>query len=145
MKAIILTLALLVSTTLASVADTIEGLSFAAITANMQARGMEVKDLVASDQGKVVFFTATDAEHGLELWITDGTENGTLMIRDIRPGSQSSGVTELVILDGHLFFIADDGTKGGPEPWVSDGTPEGTFPIHDPFRYKMANTHASLN
>jgi ELWxxDGT repeat protein len=44
--------------------------------------------------GGRVFLTASDGanlgQHGTELWSTDGTPGGTVMVRDIAPGYQSS-------------------------------------------------------
>ena len=140
MKAVILTLALLTSATLAAVAETKDSSPFAAVLTGMQARGLEVKDMVYA--ANLLYFTATDAEHGLELWKTDGTPAGTVLVRDIRPGIASAEITNLVFQDGAVFFMANDG-KSGPEPWISDGTADGTFPIHDPFRYKMANARTA--
>jgi ELWxxDGT repeat protein len=58
--------------------------------------------------------------HGEELWISDGTAQGTGMVRDLRSGSKGSAPGELGVLDGRLYFAADDGTHGR-ELWHSDG------------------------
>ncbi len=74
--------------------------------------------------GDLVFFTADDGEHGRELWRTDGTPGGTVLLRDSVPG-------------------VDDGVYGAPVPygnlvafrvfggslWLSDGTADGTFAL----------------
>ena len=75
-----------------------------------------------------LFFTASNAEHGLELWQYDG-ENTSLFM-DINPGAGDANVDNLYILKDQLVFIADDGTHG-EEWWISDGTPEGTHMIVD--------------
>ena len=71
-----------------------------------------------------LFFTATDGK-GTELWKTDGTEQGTNMVRDINPDGNSSSPLELKELNGRLYFFADDGVSGY-EVWESDGTEQGT-------------------
>jgi ELWxxDGT repeat protein len=74
--------------------------------------------------GDRVFFTARDVEHGRELWVTDGTQAGTMLLRDIAPGFANSEVSELTAHDGNVYFHAFDGAKASI--WRSDGTPEGT-------------------
>jgi ELWxxDGT repeat protein len=73
----------------------------------------------------LAFFAASTPEHGLELWATDGTSEGTRMVADIVPGPASSSPTELRDVDGVLLFTAST-PESGAEPWVTDGTEEGT-------------------
>ena len=40
--------------------------------------------------GDTLFFTADDGVNGNELWKSDGTEAGTVLVKDINPGSGSS-------------------------------------------------------
>jgi ELWxxDGT repeat protein len=73
-------------------------------------------------------------EHGSELWTSDGTVEGTRLLRDINPGPPgafSFGSTpQFVTTRGVLYFAADDG-EHGPELWRTDGTPSGTWMVKD--------------
>ena len=80
--------------------------------------------------GSRLFFEASDLDHGRELWVTDGTPAGTHMVRDIRPGFDSSFIRMLGALEGRLFFIANDGVHGD-ELWRSDGTEAGTVLVKE--------------
>jgi ELWxxDGT repeat protein len=80
--------------------------------------------------GGSLFFVADDPAHGLELWSSDGSEAGTAMVKDIRPGSYGSYASYLVESGGKVFLTARDGTHG-PEVWVSDGTAPGTSLVQD--------------
>lgn len=79
--------------------------------------------------GSVVFFQASDDTTGKELWKTDGTEVGTVLVKNINPTGDSFAGPEAV-LDGVLYFIADDGASGA-ELWKSDGTSAGTVQVDD--------------
>jgi ELWxxDGT repeat protein len=72
------------------------------------------------------FFTASDAEHGQELWVTDGTDAGTSLFADLVPGTGSSGPIALVVSGSKLYFAASDSPGFTYRLWVSDGTPAGT-------------------
>jgi len=74
-----------------------------------------------------VFMGASNSAtiNGRELWKTDGTEAGTVMVKDIYPGTSDSDPTGLVYTNGTLFFAANDGINGR-ELWKSDGTDAGT-------------------
>ena len=85
----------------------------------------------------LVLFTATAATTGNEIWKTDGTFDGTILLKDINPGPASSTEIELapglsvpLFLGFHAFgnqafFQANDGSSVG-ELWVSDGTTANT-------------------
>ncbi len=82
-----------------------------------------------ADLAGTLFFTANDGQHGSELWKSDGTDAGTVMVRDINTGIGSTIIDTLTVVDGKLFFFADDGN--GREVWTSDGTDAGTRKVRD--------------
>jgi len=83
-----------------------------------------------SGVGKKVFFTYHDNARGNELWMSDGTEGGTRIVKDLQPGRGSSNPRELHAEGAILLFSASDGVHGF-EPWRSDGTRRGTLMIQD--------------
>jgi trimeric autotransporter adhesin len=107
-----------------------------------QAQLSLVKDILSgyfplgSDPGNfinvngTVFFTATDDISGTELWKTDGTLGGTDMVKDIKPGSESSKPRSFIVYHNILYFQAGDGING-TEFWRSDGTETGTYMVKD--------------
>jgi ELWxxDGT repeat protein len=70
--------------------------------------------------GGATLFSAYDPEHGLELWQTDGTSEGTRLFQDIAPGMGSSSPKTFTVSGSRLFFIADD-NRHGNELWVIGG------------------------
>jgi ELWxxDGT repeat protein len=80
--------------------------------------------------GNTLYFSANDGTNGDELWKSDGTESGTVMVKDIRAGSSSSGPEKLTAMGNTLYFAATtDGS--GTELWKSDGTDSGTVLVVD--------------
>ena len=78
-----------------------------------------------------LYFSANDGVNGPELWKSDGTAAGTIMVKDIWVGSNGSlSVPHLTNVNGTLFFVADDGTNGSAL-WKSDGTAAGTVMVKD--------------
>ena len=83
-----------------------------------------------TDVNGTLFFTANDGTTGDELWKSDGTEAGTVLVKDIFPGAIgripfSSSPNFLTDVNGTLFFNANDDPTGN-ELWKSEGTEAGT-------------------
>lgn len=76
-----------------------------------------------------IFFAANDGVNGMELWKSDGTAAGTVLVKDIHP-SNGSNPQHLVNVNGVLFFMATNNVNGY-ELWKSDGTAAGTVMVKD--------------
>jgi ELWxxDGT repeat protein len=82
--------------------------------------------------GNNVIFSPGDADQPgaiLEPWISDGTVEGTRLLKDIEPAF-GSNPRQLVTVGSVVFFTAYD-LAHGEELWVTDGTPEGTRLVRD--------------
>ena len=55
--------------------------------------------------GSTIYFRATDGTNGSELWKSDGTSSGTVMVKDISSGSSSSS-PGLFAAIGSKFFLS---------------------------------------
>jgi ELWxxDGT repeat protein len=78
----------------------------------------------------LLFYTTTTTAEGTELWKTDGTAAGTVLVKDIAPGSAGSSPTNLKVVGTTLYFSASDGVNG-IELWKTDGTTAGTVMVKD--------------
>ena len=78
----------------------------------------------------VYYARFADGTNGDELWKSDGTAAGTVMVKDINSGSGSSWPCMFAEMDGVLYFAAYDATNGY-ELWRSDGTTAGTALVKD--------------
>src|SRR5262245_64030471 len=67
---------------------------------------------------------------GTELWKSDGTEAGTVRVKDIIPGPSGGFPSRLTPAGSLIFFSASDNTSG-VELWKSDGTEAGTVRVKD--------------
>lgn len=101
------------------------------VTTTIDSKGNTAKKNMAV-VGNKIFFTASNAASGEELWITDGTIPGTKMVKDINPGTDGSNPRYLCAVGGKVYFSATTPDYGA-ELWVSDGTDAGTTLAADIF------------
>jgi ELWxxDGT repeat protein len=80
-------------------------------------------------------FNAETNSYGSELWTSNGTFEGTKMIKDIHAGTESSNANHFCVMGNQLYFSAAD-TLSNVELWVTDGTEAGTKKV------KEINTNA---
>jgi ELWxxDGT repeat protein len=88
--------------------------------------------------GTFTYFRANDGIHGPELWRTDGTAAGTVLVKDIDPTPYSDvdgtaldvGPTNLTDVGGTLYFTEQMPTYG-VELYKTDGTAAGTVLVDD--------------
>jgi len=104
---------------------------------------------VLTDQFSISDFSFTDIAYfsiftnatGSELWRSNGTVEGTYLLKDINPGTNGSGFdtgnsasnhgpTDFRTVNGVTYFFAENGTNGF-ELWRTDGTDMGTKIVQD--------------
>ena len=90
-----------------------------------------------TNAGKRVVFENGDPRSGRELWVTDGTKNGTRLLKDIYRGATFSsdpspkiGSNSFASSKNLAIFPATD-NNNGRELWSTDGTAEGTTIVKD--------------
>lgn len=91
-------------------------------TVSASPRGMTTSNLT-------VFFAATDAVHGRELWKTTGTDASTVMVKDILPNG-SANPANFCNVNGTVFFTTTT-PLNGTQIWKTDGTASGTQLVAD--------------
>lgn len=73
-----------------------------------------------------MYFHAQDGVTGSELWKTDGTAEGTVLVKDINPApGVGSAPTDFTVFNGQLYFSVT-AANGRKRLWKTDGTADGT-------------------
>ena len=80
--------------------------------------------------GSTVLFVADDGVSGVELWKSNGTAAGTVMVEEIVPGADGISLEESVAFGGVALLALNDNVVG-TELWRSDGTAAGTSLLLD--------------
>lgn len=108
-------------------------------------RNARVEDLKVL--GSRLLFASEDSRFGEELWVSDGTEEGTRLLLDLWPGRLGSRPRDLTLLDGGLVAFSAAEPARGREPWLTDGSVEGTRRLADlaPGRRSSLPEHFALS
>ena len=85
-----------------------------------------------------VVFRAGNSVSGREMWVSDGTANGTFMLEDSNPGPTNSDADQFTVIGNKLFYRAYD-ASGNYRLHSTDGTVAGTHTIN----YRSDNGGAS--
>ena len=88
----------------------------------------QCSDEVVSLGSAVVFCADGGDSVGVELYVTDGTELGTTLLKNINPLGADSAPSSLTRVGDKVFFFAQ-GASGDRQLWVSDGTAVGTVQL----------------
>jgi ELWxxDGT repeat protein len=80
---------------------------------------------------KWIYFQATTAKYGEELWKSDGTKSGTKIVKDIVPGPGASDAEDIVSTGPRTTFFRAWDKDHGEELWKTDGTEKGTTLVKD--------------
>lgn len=81
--------------------------------------------------GNEIYFSAESSSSiGKELYKTDGTSSGTVLVKDIRSGSADSFPNQFISVNNTVYFSANNGAQG-TELWTTDGTEAGTVMVKD--------------
>lgn len=78
----------------------------------------------------VLYFEASTLGSARELWRSDGTEQGTFLLKNIRPGRYGSSPSKFTSVGNTLFFVAAQ-QEGDFELWKTDGSEDGTVLVKD--------------
>lgn len=93
--------------------------------------GLNDKEAVVF-KGKMYFNVIMDLGNNkidIELWVSDGTPEGTKFFKDLNPHG-ASYARKFNVIGDKLYFNATTKYEG-TELWVSDGTEDGTFLLKD--------------
>lgn len=82
---------------------------------------------------QLLYFIGNDGLHGWEIWTSDGTENGTAMLKDVTPGlgENGGGVSLFGMLGDTFYFVTDSDNNKEKELWKSNGTSNTTVMVAD--------------
>lgn len=95
--------------------------------------------------GDKIIFKAIKSGQGDCLWVTDGTQSGTIFLKDILPGNYSNGISDFTVRGDEIYFLAySDIAVANKNLWKTNGTTEGTVKVfEDVISSNLINTSSS--
>lgn len=107
------------------------------------ATGGSFPNALTQISNNLIYFAATDAVNGTELWRTDGTPAGTTIIADFNPGIAAGPIEigvgggvlvpylKFAVTSGNRLFFFGQSPSFGYELCITDGTALGTTLVRD--------------
>ena len=65
--------------------------------------------LVSVGENGTIYFTANDGVHGVELWRTDGTTEGTFLVKDLVVGEAGSVFSARLVIGNTVYYSSATG------------------------------------
>ena len=91
------------------------------------------------------YFAASDGEeHGVELWASDGTTEGTFRVADINPGPEASDPFDFVALNDQTLIFTDQHHEYEREVWITQGTNTTTSLLKDIWSGRLSSNPVEL-
>lgn len=93
----------------------------------------QANDYHLFSNGSFLLFSAATPGNGIELYRSNGTDAGTVLLKDINTGNagvDSSSPRNFYTVNNTIIFLART-TATGEELWRTDGTEAGTIPLAD--------------
>lgn len=84
-----------------------------------------------SNGSYLLFAAESTSTQGVELWKSDGTSAGTVVLKDIYTGADSSKPKNFVSLNNSVVLFLARTATNGEELWKTDGTEAGTMLVKD--------------
>ncbi len=95
----------------------------------IQPEGSSSRQFSYHVEGNVLYFLGNSEEAGWEIWRSDGTEDGTNLVKDQNPGVSDIGTNLLFRSKANstVYAVAYSGhSAGADQVYITDGTSEGT-------------------
>ena len=93
-----------------------------------------------------LYFSGLTAANGKELWVTDATAGGTVLVNDLVPGPTGSDPMDFASLNNKIYFTATNAATGrelyeysgsGNPTRITDLNPAGASSFNDPHYYYL--------
>lgn len=101
-----------------------------ALTILATGTGASYGSTIAAMDGFILYLSG-DPNNGQQLWRSDGTLPGTVLVMNMGAGVQFSQLGQNIVMTrvGNRAIFQSENAQNGPQLWSSDGTAQGTVPL----------------
>lgn len=108
----------------------VRGFGVSPITDTLGSNDQATSPVALGILGNRIYFAATHAAYGRELWAASVDTGAVWIVADLQPGPLGSSPRSGVMLGDRLYFTASTQMHGS-EVWSTNGTPQGTGLVAD--------------